>query len=732
MSVSAIVRVAVPAPLPQLFDYLPPSENRNSIPVGCRVLVPFGKSQRVGIVVARTTTSPISREKLKPVISVLDHQPVLNKELLDSLYLASAYYHHPLGIALESALPVSLRKNKPLPEPGSPALALQPTGYQQVVSGRNKKGARTTQLLEVLETGAKNYTELDELLPGWRTAALDLRKRGWIDIIRVIASPPLTIRLTNPPLNTDQQTAVTTIFEAFENFVPFLLEGITGSGKTEVYLALIEKAVKLDQQSLVLVPEIGLTPQLLRRFRERLPCPVYALHSGLSDQERTLTWLAAARGEAQVILGTRSAVFVPLPKPGLIIVDEEHDSSYKQQEGFRYHARDFALMRAKTMAIPVVLGSATPALETLANVESRRYRHLKLHTRPGAARLPDTRIIDVRGKSLQSGLSAELVQAIRHCLDQGEQALIFKNRRGYAPVWLCHDCGWHASCSRCDKPLTLHQQSSRLRCHHCDKEQPVPKRCPECQSTQLQPQGHGTERLEEALKHLFPEVLVLRIDRETTRKKGALEQLLSKFEEGQPGILVGTQMLAKGHDLPHLTLVGIVGVDEGLFSVDFRAAERLAQLVVQVSGRAGRALKPGTVWLQTHHPDHPFLQLLIQRGYSALAQQLLNERQAAGFPPYTHLALLRAESSFQPVLDEFLTQAVEEIVAPTKEKLTILGPLPAPMPRRAGRYRGQILLISPQRRELHLAIERWLIKLYTLKLAKRVRWSLDVDPLDLY
>lgn len=732
MSLSFIVRVAVFAPLPQLFDYLPPSGVKaDAILVGSRVRVPFGNTQRIGIVVAIASASEVNSEKLKMVQFVLDKIPLLDTELLRSLGRAAAYYHHPLGAVLETALPAALRSRKPLSDPGLPALILRSSGHQQLASGSNKKGARTTQLLQLLKKGTRNYAELDVMLPGWRSTAVALRRRGWVESIRFVATPAPTANIAGPSLNTEQHTAIAAITAQLGSFTPMLLEGITGSGKTEVYLALVEQLVKRGQQTLVLVPEIGLTPQLLRRFRERLPCAVFVLHSGLNDNERSQTWLAAARSEAQVILGTRSAIFTPLPRPGLIIVDEEHDSSYKQQEGFRYHARDVALLRAKTMNVPVVLGSATPALETLANVQAKRYQHLKLEARAGAARLPTLRIIDLRSKFLQHGLSAELLHAIRECIARGEQTLVFKNRRGYAPVLLCHDCGWHASCSRCDKPLTLHQHAGRLRCHHCDKEQPAMKSCPECQGIHLQPQGLGTERLEETLTKLFPDTAVRRIDRETTRKKDAFEKLLAQFEDGQPGILVGTQMLAKGHDMPNLTLVGIVGVDEGLFSADFRAAERLAQLIVQVSGRAGRALKPGTVWLQTHHPEHPFLHTLTQGGYPALALTLLKERQAAGFPPYTYLALLRADATSKSALETFLARAVE-LFSPAPEELTVLGPLPAPMPRRAGRHRGQVLLISEQRRVLHDELSRWLTNLRNEKTGRRVRWSVDVDPQDLY
>ena len=725
-----VLRVAVPVPLPQLFDYLlPVGVDVAALIPGCRVLVPFGRTQRVGVLLEIAHESNVPSHRLKPALMLLDAQPLLNAELLRSLIWAARYYQHPLGAVLECALPVGLRQAKPLPADGERALALTEMGSSASPTG--KPAARTNQLLQMLAQGPRTYLDLDDALPGWRAAATSLRKRGLIVGMTLTTRARPHMPLVGPPLNVEQQRAVDEIGAAHGRFAPFVLEGVTGSGKTEVYLALIEQALARGQQALVLVPEIGLTPQILRRFRERLPCPVHALHSGLSDGERTRTWLAAARGDAQVILGTRSAIFTPLPRAGLIVVDEEHDASYKQQEGFRYHARDLALVRARSLNVPVVLGSATPSLETLANVETGRYRCLPLRERAGAARMPTPRIVDLRGQRLQHGLSTELIHAIRACLGRGEQALVFKNRRGYAPVLLCHGCGWTATCIRCNKPLTLHRRENRLRCHHCGADKPVPIDCPECHGSQLQTQGQGTEKLEEMLIEIFPHVPVVRIDRETTRRKDALEQLFAQLTPDQPGILVGTQMLAKGHDLPNLTLVAIVGVDEGLFSHDFRAGERMGQLVVQVAGRAGRARKPGTVWLQTHHPEHPLLVTLLRRGYRELAAQILDERRGAGFPPHTHLALLRADASSLAPLQEFLDRATT-LASSADENLQALGPMPAPMPRRAGRERAQLLLLADQRSTLQGFLPQWLEQLRTLPEAKRVRWSLDVDPVDLY
>jgi primosomal protein N' (replication factor Y) len=458
--------------------------------------------------------------------------------------------------------------------------------------------------------------------------------------------------------------------------------------------------------------------------------PVHALHSGLNDNDRARVWTAAWRGEARVIVGTRSAVFTPLPDAGLVVVDEEHDASYKQQDGIRYHARDFALVRGKALGVPVLLGSATPSLETLHNAHAGRYLHLRLTQRAGEAQPPSVRVLDVRKRPLQAGLSPELLATIRTALDAGGQVLVFKNRRGYAPVLLCHDCGWSAQCRRCDTAMTVHAGGRRLHCHHCGARQAAPPACPDCGGLALQPQGVGTERLEELLAEIFSDVPVLRVDRGSTRRRDALESLLTELGDA-PGILVGTQMLAKGHDLPNLTLVAVVGIDEGLFSADFRAGEKLAQLLIQVAGRAGRAHKRGEVVLQTHHPEHPLLLTLIRGGYHAFADAELAQREAAGFPPFAHLALLRAEAKQADPPMAFL-QVAKTLLDDAAIPLDLSGPLPAPMPRRAGYQRTQLLLSASDRRVLHGAIDRALPDLYAHPSARKVRWSLDVDPLDLY
>ena len=729
LSRSAILRVAVPVPLPQLFDYRAPAGAGEVLP-GTRVLVPFGRSRRVGIVMETATHSDVPPAQLKAALSVLDPKPVLDGELLGNLLWAARYYQHPLGEVLDTALPVGLRQPKALPQAGLRAVTLTDAGRAALARPPARAGTRTRQLLELLADGPRAERDLESSLPGWRDSATALRQRSLLQNTFLADLPPPRVAIAGPPLNPEQHAAVEAVDAAHDRFQAFLLEGVTGSGKTEVYLELVRRAHERGRQALVLVPEIALTPQILRRFRERLGVPVQALHSGLADGERTQAWLGAARGDATVLLGTRSAIFTPLPRGGLIVVDEEHDASYKQQEGFRYSARDLAVVRAKALGVPILLGSATPSLESLANVEAQRYTRLHLSARPGAARPPSTRIVDLRREKLANGLSSILINSLRECLARGEQALVFKNRRGFAPVLMCHDCGWHAACERCNKPLTLHRSLPRLACHHCGAQQRVPVACPSCASLALQPQGQGTERIEQALTDLFPKTTIVRIDRETTRNKGAVETLFARMQPDEPGIYVGTQMLAKGHDLPNLTLVGMLGVDEGLFSIDFRAAERLGQLVTQVAGRAGRALKPGTVLLQTHHPDHPLLHTLLHRGYPGLAQQLLKERRETELPPYAHMALLRAETTDMAQVEEFLQQALATFGV--VDGVSIQGPIPAPMPLRAGMHRAQVLVSALERGPLHAVLTGWLARLRELPLARRVRWSLDVDPIDLY
>ncbi len=732
------LRLALPVPLPRLFDYLaPPGWAAEAIVVGTRLQVPFGARELCGVVVGHGQAAP--EVELKPALAVLDDAPLLEGELLASLRWLAGYLHAPLGEVLAAALPAALRRGEPLPDLTRYGWTLTEAGRTALAAMRAGKPKALAELL----TEARAEDWLDAAVPGWRTPLRSLRERGLVAQIemsergseslfqrRESDSDPLSSFPFSP--NPEQQAAIDAIRGA-ASYAPFLLEGVTGSGKTEVYLQAIADCLARGKQALVLVPEIGLTPQVLARFRARLGVPVQALHSGLNDGERAAVWLAAARGQARVIVGTRSAVFVPLPEAGLIVVDEEHDGSYKQFDGLRYHARDFALVRARALGIPIVLGSATPALETLLNARSGRFGHLRLRQRAGKALPPQVRVLDVRKRPLQAGLSEEALAAIRTALAAGGQVLVFRNRRGYAPVLLCHDCGWSAHCPRCSLPekptaMTVHAHGRRLQCHHCGHRRPAPPACPDCGGLALQPQGNGTERIEAELQARFDTVPVVRIDRASSGGRDALQQHFDKLGDA-PGILVGTQMLAKGHDLPNLTLVVVVGIDEGLFSADFRSGEKLAQLLIQVAGRAGRADKPGTVLLQTHHPEHPLLLTLIQGGYRGFAEGELALREAAGFPPFAHLALLRAEAKQADPPQQFLQQARALLEA---DGVQLAGPLPAPMPRRAGYVRAQLVLSAAARPALHAALSAALPGLYASPEARRVRWSLDVDPLDLY
>ncbi|AAF85486.1 primosomal protein N' [Xylella fastidiosa] len=729
-----ILRVALPIPLPQCFDYLPPS----GIPLpdstlGCRVRVPFGKRELIGVVVELPSAE--MSVPLREAFAWIDRIPILDGELAQSLQWLSHYTHTPLGEILATALPGLLRHGKPLPETWT-CWAWRLTETGRTAAPKLRRNSRSAQLAELLTTSDQTEDALNTRMNHWRTVARNLTKRGYVERIKKPTTVSLIIQTTSntvPVLNTEQQKAVETL-NANVGFKTYLLDGVTGSGKTEVYLQAIATCLAASKQALVLVPEIGLTPQLLTNFHARLGIPVHALHSKLADNERARVWAAARCGEARLVLGTRSAVFTPLPHAGLIIVDEEHDTSYKQQDGIRYNARDFALVRGKALNVPVILGSATPSLESLYNAHNGRYKHLRLTYRAGQAYAPQVRVLDVRKRPLKDGLSPEVLTGINATLARDEQVLVFKNRRGYSPVLLCHDCGWTATCQQCSTsvhrtPMTVYTGGTYLQCHHCDARQPMPLSCPDCGSTALQPQGIGTERLEARLIEAFPKHPVVRIDRNTTQHRDALKTQFTELGNAA-GILVGTQILAKGHHLPRLTMVVVVGIDEGLFSADFRATEKLSQQLIQVAGRAGRAKHAGEVWLQTHHPDHPLLQTLINGGYHTFANTELQQRQAAGLPPFAHLALLRAEAKDTTSTQQFLATVRKHI--PIDNAVECYGPMSAPMPRRAGYERYQLLLSSSQRNTLHRTLNVLIPAIHALPEARRVRWSLDVDPVDLY
>ena len=731
-----VIRVAVPTPLRRSFDYLPPTNiDIGSLKPGVRLRLPFGRSEVIGILLEVTQQAQVAAVRLKRASQVLDAEPILTPELLWLLKWASQYYQHPIGEVFQQALPVLLRQGGPAHCKGLEHWRLTLMG-QAVTPETISRAPRQAELLALLKSQPAGIgtAELNRQHPQWRPVMARLLEKNWVektDDLPVSQSPQPAE--DKPELNQAQQQAVTQILAAKDQYQAFLLDGVTGSGKTEVYLRMIESILAANQQALVLVPEIGLTPQLMSRFQRRFHgTRIAILHSGLNEQERLQGWLGAARGHAGIIIGTRSALLTPLAQPGIIIVDEEHDLSFKQQEGFRYSARDLAVVRARHLNIPVILGSATPALESLYNCDQQRFTRLHLPERAGTAKPPEFRLLDVRSQKLEHGLSSQLLSHIQSHLDAGGQVLLFINRRGFAPVLMCHACGWHARCQRCDAHMTVHQHTRRLRCHHCGSERPLPHHCPECAGTEMLQMGYGTERVEQALKAHFPATPILRIDRDTTRRKGAMQAMLDQINKGEPQILVGTQMLAKGHHFPKLTLVGLLDADYGLFSADFRAAERLGQLILQVAGRAGRAERQGEVFVQTHHPESPLLQSLLTHDYECFAKALLAERQAARLPPFSHLALLRAEAVDPQAPLRFLEDARTGVANLNGAGVEIYGPFPAPMERRAGRSRAQLLLQSNSRSTLQQILTPWLQRLETLKSSRKVRWSIDVDPLEMF
>ena len=736
----AILRLALPSPLRRLFDYRAPAGvPRSVLQPGMRLRVPFGRRELVGILVEVCEQSEVPEDKLKPALELLDAQPPLPPSLFKLCLWTAQYYQHSLGDTLSWALPVLLRQ-------GEPAEARQERFWLLSEGARadDPRLARAPRQRETLKVIAQHPHGVAHQLLGQLQLNRDslelLREKGLVqvEVRRHTPRERHASWLAQPelPLNAEQQVAERAVRAGFGRFGAFLLAGVTGSGKTEVYLQLIRATLEAGRQALVLIPEINLGPQTLARFERRFNARIALLHSAVNDRERLDAWLAARDGEADIIIGTRSALFTPMQRPGLIIIDEEHDASYKQQEGLRYHARDLALVRAHQENVPILLGSATPSLESLHNANSGRYSLLRLDQRAGGAQPPRFLRLDVKSLPLDSGISGPMQQAIRQTLEAGQQVLVFLNRRGFAPTLLCHDCGWLSECPRCDARMTVHQRSNELRCHHCGHVERRPSQCPKCRKLDLRPVGAGTERAEERLAILFPEVPVLRVDRDSTSRKEAMNSLFNTIQRGEPCILVGTQMLAKGHHFPRVTLVAILDADGGLFSADFRASERMAQLIVQVAGRAGRAEEPGRVIIQSHLADHPLLVQLTEQGYFAFAEQALGERRNAGLPPFCHLALLRAEAHKPGQAEGFLDDACGEAELLLNELqldgIELLGPVPAPMERRAGRYRAQLLLQSSARAPLHRLLHSWLAALEQMPSGRAVRWSLDVDPIDLF
>ncbi len=756
---AGILRLALPVSLRRLFDYLPPKNvPAHTLQSGIRVRVPFGRGNRdiIGILVSTETTTDVPDDKLRCAKEILDHDPLLPESMLSFILWTANYYHYPLGDTFTQTLPALLRQGYDLAK--EVHSYWQPT--QQCPSQTERtlaKAPRQLELWQVIKRHNDGISQDALKIMGFDGALIkNLEKRGLIESFE--RAPTFTFFYDHSPLlksaqlvlNAEQERALATI-TAQQQFAITLLHGVTGSGKTEVYLQAIAHILSQNKQALVLIPEIGLTPQTLARFEERFNVPIVVLHSGLNDRERLNGWLSARRGEAGIVITTRSGIFTPLYAPGIIIVDEEHDMSYKQQDSIRYSARDLAIYRGRLENMPVVLGSATPSLETLHNSRSDKqtgplYHYEPLHIRAGGATPPTLTLVNTRQQIMQGGLVPECLNSIRQTLNNGHQVLVFLNRRGYAPSVVCDNCGWLLDCPNCDSHLTLHRMPLHLHCHHCDYQQGIPKVCPHCHSPELSPVGQGTERTEEILDNLFGRgahhphkpVDVLRIDRDSMRKKHAFQEMMHKVHQGQPMILVGTQMLAKGHHFPNVTLVVIVNADAGFFSADFRGPEKTGQLILQVAGRAGRANLAGQVLIQTSNPEHSQLQMLVQQGYHHFAENLLAERAHIGLPPFSYLALITAEASSLEPLAEFLQNTAsfaQELIAVNQlegpNTVNLLGPMPALMEKRQGRIRWQLRLQASARKPLHNLLSRLLPYMDMHPLARRLRWSIDIDPQDM-
>lgn len=733
-----LIRLALPVPLARYFDYLLP--DGVSAHIGARVEVPFGTQTKVGIVVGFPVQSDIPQEKLKPIKAVLDDDSIFDDEVWQLLEWAAHYYHAPLGEVLHSALPVKLRNGEVAEIAQTDRFAVTEVGHKALFNGVLTRAKKQQALLQSLSQFAENFEKPTACsAASWKS----LLEKGYISKVDTplqavswqekLANRPICNSSNRLTLNKQQSLVVSRINHQ-QGFGAFLLNGVTGSGKTEVYLQVIEEVLQRGEQVLVLVPEIGLTPQTIARFQARFNVEIDALHSNLNDTQRLNVWLRAKRGENAIVIGTRSALFTQFAKLGLIIIDEEHDGSFKQQEGWRYHARDLAVLRAKNQHIPIVLGTATPSLESLYNAKNGKFIELQLSQRAGISQFSRQTMIDLKTQRIDSGLSEQLLAMMKSHLEKGNQVMLFLNRRGFAPVLLCHECGWMCQCEACDKPYTYHQKQRILRCHHCASQHIIPRQCGHCGSTHLITSGMGTEQLEEILAKRFPTYSVSRIDRDSTARKGALEQQLGDIQSGKSRILIGTQMLAKGHHFPNVTLVAIVNVDSSLFSTDFRAEERLAQLYVQVSGRAGRAEKQGEVVLQTHYPDHPLLKSLLHEGYAAFAEQALNMRKAMGLPPFAAQVLIRATGRDNDKVAEFLqnlTACCEQIIYQQGwQGFQLLGPFNAPMAKKAGHYRWQLLIQHSGRAMLQKLLDRF-DQIKDQFLRNDIRLTVDIDPQDL-
>lgn len=723
-----ILQIAIPYPLRTVFDYILTDPENNPL-TGMRVLVSFRSRQLVGIIAGISEIDPEQHlKKLKPIEKIIDDQLLIPQNTFELIQWVSDYYHHPIGECFQAALPKKLRHIEPA------EIKTEPYWHLNKKTDEIKLGKKQQQIVSYLALYPEGVSQqqINQQFRSCRSSLLSLEQKK-IVLQQPKVKQTITPCQTTPShtLSKQQQHIVNTVWLEKDKFSPFLLDGITGSGKTEVYIQLTKKIINTGKQALILIPEIGLTTQFVERFRQQLSANIVVFNSAVSDGDRKQAWLLAREGLTDVVIGTRSAVFTPLKQLGLIIIDEEHDNSYKQQDGLRYHARSVALIRAKKEKLPIVLGSATPSLESLYNVEQQRYQLLTLTKRATGAKLPKVKIIDSGEPTADSGISSVLYKAIQQQISVGNQVLLFINRRGFAPVLMCYDCGWLAKCTSCDAKMVVHQSRNILMCHHCGLIHRLIKHCPTCKITELNSYGVGTQQLEQTLQNAFPETPVIRIDRDSTQKVNAFADIVKDIQQGGAKILVGTQMLAKGHDFHNVTLVGVLDADQGLFSADFRSTETLAQLITQVTGRAGRGDKAGGVFIQTSQPQNAFWQDLIGHDYSYLAQKILEQRKQMAMPPVGSLCVIRAEGKQQQLAMDFLSEVLTLLNQNNQQQVMVFGPVPAIMEKRAGRYRAQLLLSSEQRKPLHQLLDHTIEAISKLKLARKVRWSIDIDPVDL-
>lgn len=718
-----IWRCAVPSPLRRHFDYRPPQEWTGTATPGARVAVPFGKRAVTAIILSITSKPSVEESKLRPATTLLDEQPLFTEAQLSLLIWAAGYYQHPIGEVLPLGLSPSERRGKSERATGQTGMRLTTRGHG-LPDGAPHRARKQAALVSRLREGPATLASLKT--EGFtRPVIRALVDHSLAEEIEVSADAHWKVQ--SPPLaaNPQQQAAIDSIVTTLGTFSVHLLYGVTGSGKTEVYLQAIADCLRREQQALVLLPEIALTPQTQARFEARFDAPVVTLHSGMGDAERDRAWAAARQGRAAVILGTRSSVFAPLHRPGLIVVDEEHDGAFVQQDGFRYSARDVAIKRGQLEQCPVVLGSATPSLESWHNAELGRYQRHSLTERAGAGALPKQRKIDITGLELSAGLSTEILERIEQNLTQGHQVLVFLNRRGFANALLCHDCGWSSDCDDCDARMTLHKTPPGLHCHHCGRRSALPRQCPRCQSDRLVGSGIGTQQTEAFLTERFAEFPVIRVDSDTMSGRQAMPALIERLAAGEPVLMIGTQMLSKGHHFPHVTLVAVVDADALLFSPDFRGEERLLQLLTQVGGRAGRDEAQGEVLIQTRHPEHPLMRQLDAPYHSALPV-LLSHRSQAGLPPHGALGVIRCDSQDRQEGLAFLAQIKGD--APILTGSQIIGPVPAAMARRQNRYRCQLVVSASNRAALAKITAGLIAAAESTKHSRHLNWSVDIDP----